>query len=139
MATPIPIPGSFPHRSNSLSSDGTGSPGSPPAGTSFFGKSSSAKREKKTSVVAAQSPPSPSTVKRLLRIRKMSEMSRSPTAGNITTIPTEVSDISLSWTKLVINQYRYHNSNIQSLSTLQSIFSIILSVNSTVLSVLSIV
>ena len=55
---------------------------------------------------SAQGPPSPATLKKLLRIRKMSEMVRSPESGNIVTIPTTVSDISPDWVKMIINQYK---------------------------------
>ena len=48
----------------------------------------------------------------------MSEMARSPQSGNVTTIPTEVSDINLDWAKLVINQYRYTLHSFTTLSCL---------------------
>ena len=51
-------------------------------------------------------PPSPATIKKLLRIRMMSEMVRTPAAGNIVTIPTQVADISADWVKMVVNQWK---------------------------------
>jgi len=72
----------------------------------FFGNPSSLKKKKSVVMTGNTSPPSPSTVKRLLRIRKMSEMSRTADSGNIQTIPTQPSDINISWAKLLINQHR---------------------------------
>lgn len=51
-------------------------------------------------------PPSPATIKKLLRIRMMSEMVRNPESGNIITIPTQVADISPDWVKMIINQWK---------------------------------
>jgi len=81
----------------------------PPLGTSYFGKQSimDGTPVKSASVVVNQSPPSPTTAKRLLRIRKMSDMCRNPqVTGNISTIPIQPKDINEAWAKLVINQHR---------------------------------
>ena len=45
---------------------------------------------------------SPTTQKKLMGIRKMSEMSR--TTSNSSTIPTQVSEISTEWAMLIVNQ-----------------------------------
>ena len=83
----------------------------PPLSTSYFGKQMLYNGETMStpisSVVVNQSPPSPATAKRLLRIRKMSDMCRKPNVtGNISTIPIQPKDINESWAKLVINQHR---------------------------------
>jgi len=84
----------------------------PPLSTSYFGKqmplcNGETMSTPLSSVVVNQSPPSPATAKRLLRIRKMSEMCRKPNVtGNISTIPIQPKDINESWAKLVINQHR---------------------------------
>ena len=59
-----------------------------------------------TSIASVAGPPSPATIKKLLRIRMMSEMVRTPAAGNIVTIPTQVADISADWVKMVVNQWK---------------------------------
>ena len=59
-----------------------------------------------TSIASVAGPPSPATIKKLLRIRMMSEMVRTPAAGNIVTIPTQVADISEDWVKMVVNQWK---------------------------------
>lgn len=49
-------------------------------------------------------PPSPSTCKKLLRVRTMAEHARKSSLTS--TIPTEVNDINVAWAKLLINQHR---------------------------------
>ena len=67
-----------------------------------------------TSIASVAGPPSPATIKKLLRIRMMSEMVRTPAAGNIVTIPTQVADISEDWVKMVVNQWKVGSSCNQS-------------------------
>jgi len=124
-ANPIPIPVSnFKHakkgKGSTSEEDGYSSQSSPstspcssrscstpPLSTSYFGKQSFSGDCPPSSVVVNQSPPSPATAKRLLRIRKMSEMCRNPVVnGNISTIPIQPTDINEAWAKLVINQHR---------------------------------
>eukprot|EP00092_Neocalanus_flemingeri_P050059 GFUD01057739.1.p1 GENE.GFUD01057739.1~~GFUD01057739.1.p1 ORF type:complete len:517 (-),score=103.95 GFUD01057739.1:128-1678(-) len=79
---------------------------SPTLGTSYFGRISPRSSTVKGSITSCQAPPSPTTIKRLLRIRKMSEMAKTPQSGNFTTIPTQLADVNPDWAKLIINQHR---------------------------------
>ena len=107
MATPIEIPpiGQIKKDGNSDSDIGSGSSGSgsgnnsPTIGTSFFGRTSP---RAKGGITSCQAPPSPATIKRLLRIRKMSEMCKTTESGNFTTIPTQLADINHEWAKIII-------------------------------------
>jgi len=90
MTTPMSMPGSRKRGSHgSFDADEFGS-----LGTNYFMKSSLVKR--------SPSPPlSPQTKKKLLRVRKMNSSQPSTT-----TIPTEVSDVSIDWACLLVNQHR---------------------------------
>jgi len=94
---------------SSSGGSGTSSPlsrsRSPTLRTSYFGKISPKTSSVGPVVAASQAPPSPSTVKKLLRIRNMAKTSGSG-SGSITTIPTQPTDINTDWAKLVINQHR---------------------------------
>jgi len=114
MAAPIAIPlcrklnksrpsESEPFSGSSASGSGTDSP---TLGTSYFGRTSPRSSVIKGSITSCQGPPSPATIKKLLRIRKMSEMCKSPESGNFTTIPTQLTDINPDWAKIIINQHR---------------------------------
>jgi len=98
--------------SSSGSSSPVGRSHSPALRTNFFGKISPKTScvnhgGHKNNITACQSPPSPSTVKKLLRIRKMSELTKGGGgAGAITTTPTQLTDINTDWAKLIINQHR---------------------------------
>jgi len=98
--------------SSSGSNSPTGRSHSPALRTNFFGKISPKNScinngGHKNSITACQSPPSPTTVKKLLRIRKMSELTKGGGgAGAITTTPTQLTDINKDWVKLIINQHR---------------------------------
>lgn len=114
MATPIAIPPRGQLKKNRLSDSDLGSgsscsgsgTNSPTLGTSYFGRTSPRSSTTKGSITSCQAPPSPSTIKRLLRIRKMSEMCKSPESGNFTTIPTQFGEINSEWAKIIINQHR---------------------------------
>merc|ERR1712038_2223956 len=106
-STPVVIPASLQMRSSgsSNSSSAGSSPGrqrSHSVSTSFFGRKSPIST--KIGITTGLAPPSPATQKKLLRIRKMSDMPR--TASNFSTIPLQVSEISADWAKLIINQLR---------------------------------
>lgn len=55
-------------------------------------------------ITSGKAPPSPTTQKKLMRIRKMSDMPR--TTSNFSTIPLQVTEISTEWAMLIINQLR---------------------------------
>jgi len=117
LATPILIPtvGHSSHNKNNGNSGsdmGSGSScsgsgnNSPPLGTSYFGRISPKTSTTKSSFTTSKGPSSPATLKRLLRIRKMSDLCKSPESGNFTTIPTQLTEIDPEWAKIIINQYR---------------------------------
>lgn len=90
---------------NSGSSSPTSRSRSPTLQTKYFGKMSPKTSSVGPVVAASQSPPSPATLKKLLRIRKMSELAGRE-KGLMTTIPTQQSEINTDWAKLIINQHR---------------------------------
>lgn len=110
--TPIPIlvPPTLRSHSQGESSDSSG--GSSPRvfrrkhsmSTSFFGRQVSIPDSLKKGITTGKAPPSPTTKKKLLRIRKMSDMPRS--TSNFSTIPLQASEITTDWAKLIINQLR---------------------------------
>ena len=110
-STPVVIPASLQmHAAGSRGSSNSSSAGSSPGrqrshsvSTSFFGRKSPVQGSK-IGITTGLAPPSPATQKKLLRIRKMSDMPR--TASNFSTIPLQVSEISTDWAKLIINQLR---------------------------------
>jgi len=114
VATPILIPtgGQLQIKKNSESDLGSGSSSSgsgnnsPPLGTSYFGRISPKTSTTKSSFTTSKGPPSPATLKRLLRIRKMSDLCKTPESGNFTTIPTQLGEIDPEWAKIIINQHR---------------------------------
>jgi len=72
--------------------------------TSYFGRCSPGSAKASLASCPA-GPPSPATIKRLLRIRKMSDVA-SGQAGNVLTIPTQLADINPAWVGILINQQR---------------------------------
>jgi len=110
LATPIAIPKEGTRKMNKhgakyigseSSSDGSET-NSPTLTASYFGRIS----PRTLNIAECKAPPSPTTIKRLLRIRKMSEMAKNPKSGNFTTIPTQLEDINPEWGKIIINQHR---------------------------------
>jgi len=114
MATPISIPSTRIINKGRLSdssvesgsSDSGSGHNSPTLGTSYFGRTSPRSGNTTGKISSCQAPPSPATIKRLLRIRKMSELAKNPQSGNFTTIPTQPADINPEWAKIIINQHR---------------------------------
>ena len=108
--TPIIMPSSYRKRdSSSDSSSSSGSSGprqrSHSVSTSFFGKENPRMaRRSRVSITSGKAPPSPTTQKKLMRIRKMSEMPR--TTSNFSTIPMQESEISPEWAMIIVNQLR---------------------------------